>query len=253
MNVKDMILSQPMEDVVRAFIDRLRAETEQREKAIQRMTKFVLSLRDIEPCESGHLLLGIYHFDDDGEFLDPCLYSKKELLVEFEPESELSQLKSLAEIDSLEDEELDRLAHFKSRPESYSFILSPWNEILGYEVNSHNVQDVGAAALCAEVLYEMTFFGFEEEKVEAEHRQLHETMRKSEEIRKLPEEDQKKHFIPAEELFAKLGLPERAKNEEQSEQRRLCREVLTNKIRTHHALLKYCFGEKNVKSFKTLR
>ena len=53
---------------------------------------------------------------------------------------------------------VDRLAHFKSRPESYSFILSPWNEILGYEVNSHNVQDVGAAALCAEVLYEMTFF-----------------------------------------------------------------------------------------------
>ena len=54
MNVKDMILSQPMEDVVRAFIDRLRAETEQREKAIQRMTKFVLSLRDIEPCEYAH-------------------------------------------------------------------------------------------------------------------------------------------------------------------------------------------------------
>ena len=42
-----------------------------------------------------------------------------------------------------------------------------------------------------------------------------------------------KHFIPAEELFAKLGLPERAKDEEQPEQRRLCREVLTNKIRTH--------------------
>ena len=54
-------------------------------------------------------------------------------------------------------------------------------------------------------------------------------------------------------LFAKLGLPEGAKDEEQSEQRRLCREVLTNKIRTHQALLKYCFGEKNVKSFKTLR
>ena len=49
MNVKDMILSQPMEDVVRVFVDRLRAKTEQREKAMQRMTKFVLSLRDIEP------------------------------------------------------------------------------------------------------------------------------------------------------------------------------------------------------------
>ena len=244
MNVRDLILCQPVEDVARAFVDRLRAETEQREKAMQRMTKFVLSLRDIEPCESGHLLLGIYHFDDDGEFLDPCLYSQKELLAEFEPELELSQLKSLAEIDSLDNDELDRLAHSKSRPESYSFILSPWNEVLGYKVNSHNVQDVGAAALCAEVLYEMTFFGFEEEKVEAERRNLHETLRESEEIRKLPEEEQKKHFIPAEELFAKLGLPERTKDEEQSEQRRRCREVLTNKIRTHQALLKYCFGNR---------
>ena len=69
-------------------------------------------------------------------------------------------------------------------------------------------------------------------------------MRESEEIRKFPEEDQKKRFIPAEELFAKLGLPERTKDEEQSEQRWLCREVLTNKVRTHQALLKYCFAEK---------
>lgn len=242
MNIKELILCQPVEDVVRAFVGRLRVEAEQREKAIQHMTKFVLSLRDIEPCESGHLLLGIYHFDDDGEFLDPCLYSKKELLTEFESESELSHLKSLAEIDSLDDEELDRLAHSKPRPESYSFILSPWNEILGYEVHSHNVQDIGAVALCAEVLYEMTFFGFTEEKVKAERRKLHEIMRESEKIRKLPEEEQKKHFIPAEELFAKLGLSERTKGEEQSEKRRLCREVLANKIRTHQALQKYGFG-----------
>ena len=32
MNVKDLILCQPMEDVIRAFVDRLRVETEQREK-----------------------------------------------------------------------------------------------------------------------------------------------------------------------------------------------------------------------------
>ena len=90
----------------------------------------------------------------------------------------------------------------------------------------------------------MTFFGFTEEKVKVERRKLHETMRESDEIRTLPEEEQKKHFISAEELFAKLGRPERTKDEEQSEQRWLRREVLTNKIRTHHALLKFCFGEK---------
>ena len=80
MNVRDLLLCQPVEDVVRAFVDRLRVEAEQREKIIQRMTKFVLSLRDIEPCESGRLLLGIYHFDDDCEFLDPCLYPKRNSL-----------------------------------------------------------------------------------------------------------------------------------------------------------------------------
>ncbi len=242
MNVKDLIMCQSTEDITRAFFNRLGVEGERREAAIQRITEFIMALRDIEPCETGHLLLGIYHFDDDGEFLDPCLYSKKELLAEFAPESELSQMKSLAEIDPLDDEDLDRLAHCKARPESYSFMLSPWNEILGYEVEPRNVEEVGSAVLCAEILYEMTFFGFEEETVEAERQKLHDSIREFEEIRRLPEEEQKKHFIPAEELFAKLGLPERTENEEQSEQRRLCREVLANQIRTHQALQRYGFG-----------
>ena len=43
-----------------------------------------------------------------------------------------------------------------------------------------NVQNVGAAALCAELLYKMPFFGFEKDTVEAERMALEmETKHKS--------------------------------------------------------------------------
>ena len=49
MNVKVLILCQAMKDVVRTFVVRLGGKVEQREQAIQHMTKFVLSLRDTVP------------------------------------------------------------------------------------------------------------------------------------------------------------------------------------------------------------
>ena len=101
------------------------------------------------------------------------------------------------------------------------------------------MQAVGAAALCLEILYEMTFFGFEEEQVEAERQRVYEAVRESEEIRKLPEEEQEKHFIPAERIFTEFNVPERTEKEQQADHRRLCREVLSNNMRTYQALRAY--------------
>lgn len=239
MNVKDLILYQPAEELAMAFADRLGIDPERREKAAQRMLRLILTLHGMEPCKTGHLLLGIYHFDADGEFLDPCLYDKKEIITEFDPASAFSQLKDPSQIDALDDDTAERLAHIRFRPESYGFELSPWNEILGFEVDADNVQAVGAAALCLEILYEMTFFGFEEEQVEAERQRVYEAVRESEEIRKLPEEEQEKHFIPAERIFTEFNVPERTEKEQQADHRRLCREVLSNNMRTYQALRAY--------------
>ena len=239
MNVKDLMVRLPVADIAEAFVDKLNIDDTLREKAIRRVTEIILTLCENEPCETGYLLLGIYHLAEDGEFLDPCLYSRKELSDEFESESEIFRLKSMAEIDALEEEEIERLAHCKTHPESYSFMLSPWKEILGYELDDRNVREVGAAALCAEILYEMTFFGFDEDTVEAERQKLEASLRESEEIRKLPEEEQKKYYTSAEELFAKLNFPKPTQEQEEEDHRRLCREVLVNKWRTHQALRKY--------------
>ena len=183
------------------------------------------------------MILGIFHVDGDGDYLDPCLYSKEELTVGFRSESELARLE---DIEGLTDAELARLSHIRNLPESYAFEFTPWNEILGYEIDACNAHDVGTAELCAAIIWEMTFFGFDEERVDFERRKLDESLRESEEIRKLPDEEQKKYYILAEEVFAKLGFPKQTEEEDWESYRKLCREVLTNHLRTYQALKKIC-------------
>ena len=239
MNVKELIASQPAEAIAAILLDKFRNQPDDRdarERAIKRLIRFIEGLDGIEPVDSGHLILGIFHVDEDGDFLDPCLYCKEELEVGCRADSELA---GLEDIEELTEEEIERLAHIRDFPESYAFEFSPRNEILGYEIDARNACDVGAAELCAAVIWEMTFYGFEEAKVEAERQKLDEALREAEEICKLPEEEQGKHFIPAEEVFAELGLPKQSEEEKQELHRKLCREVLTNNLRTYQALQKY--------------
>ena len=236
MNVKELIMSQPSAAIAAILLDKFHAKPDDRERAMKRLVKFIEDLDQIEPVDCGHLILGISHVDEDGDFLDPCLYCKKELEVGCRADSELA---GLEDIEELTEEEIERLAHIRDFPESYAFEFSPWNEILGYEIDARNACDVGAAELCAAVIWEMTFFGFEEAKVEAERQKLDEALREAEEICKLPEEEQGKHFIPAEEVFAELGLPKQSEEKKQELHRKLCREVLTNNLRTYQALQKY--------------
>ena len=202
MNVKELIASQPPETIANILLDKFRNKPDNRddrERAVNRLIKFIKDLDRIKPIESGHLLLGIFHTD----------------------------------------EELERLAHLRVFPESYAFEFSPWNEILGYEIDAHNAYDVGAVELCAAVIWEMTFFGFDEELVEAERQKLHEAAREAEEISKLPEEEQRKYYVPMEEVFAEFDIPAQTEEEKQEAHRNLCREVLTNNLRTYQALKRY--------------
>ena len=84
-------------------------------------------------------------------------------------------------IDELTVDGTEQAARAIQLPQSYAFELSPWREVLGYEVNTTNAREVGVAALCAAVLYETTFFGFDEKAVDAERQKfydsLHEFMR----------------------------------------------------------------------------
>ena len=236
MNVKELILSHPAVDIAAALVDRLDIEPGKRDKGICRITALIDSLRYMEPDATDYMLLGVYHMYDDREFLDANLYRKSELTAELAPLPGVLAVKS---VDELTVDETEQTARTIQLPQGYAFELSPWCEVLGYEVNIANAREVGVAAFCAAVLYEMTFFGFDEKTVDAERQKLYESFRETEELDKLPPEERAKHFFSAEEVFAELGIPEPSEEKQQETHRQMCREVLINSLRPYRMLEKY--------------
>lgn len=225
MNVKELILSRPAAGIAAALVDRLDFEASKRDRGIHRITALIDSLRGMEPETTNYMLLSVYHMYDDKEFLDANLYCKSELPAELTPLPEVLEMKG---IDELPVDETEQAARAIQLPQGYAFELSPWREVLGYEVNIANAQEVGIAALCAAVLYEMTFFDFDEEAVEAERQKLYDSLHEAEELDKFPPEERAKHFFSAEEVFAGLGIPEPSEEERQEAHRQMCREMLIN-------------------------
>ena len=191
MNVKELILSHPVADIAAALIDRLDVEPAKRDKGIRRITALIDSLRGMEPETTDYMLLGVYHMYDDKEFLDANLYCKSELPAELAP---LPGIITAKGIDELTVDETEQAARAIQLPQGYAFELSPWREVLGYEVNIANAREVGVAAFCAAVLYEMTFFGFDEKAVDAERQKLYDSLHEAEELDKLPPEERAKQF-----------------------------------------------------------
>ena len=236
MNVKELILSQPAAGIAAALVERLDIEPVKRGKGIRRITALIDSLRGMEPEATDYILLGVCHMYDDKEFLDANLYCKSELPAELAPLPDILAVKG---VDDLTVDETEQAALAIQLPQGYAFELSPWREVLGYEVNIANAQEVGAVAFCAAVLYEMTFFGFDEKAVDAERQKLYDSLHEAEELDKLPPEERAKHFFSAEEVFADLGIPESSEEERQETHRRMCREMLINSLRTYQMLEKY--------------
>ena len=90
-----------------------------------------------------------------------------------------------------------------------AYVLTEWNEILGFGMDEQNAEKCGKANLLADILFEMTFFGFDENKV----------IKAREEV--MVEFEVPKSF-PAEEHIENLILKE--KSEEPSEEKGNTRE-----------------------------
>ncbi len=236
MNVKELILSQPAADIAAALLDRLDVEPVKRDKGIRRITALIDTLRGMKPETTDYMLLGVYHMYDDGEFLDANLYCKSELPAGLAP---LPGIITAKGIDELTVDETEQTARAIQLPQGYAFELSPWCEVLGYEIDIANAREVGIAVFCAAVLYEMTFFGFDEKAVDAERQKRYDSFREAEEFDKLPPEERAKHFFSAEEVFAELGIPEPSEEKQQETHRQMCREMLINSLRTYRMLEKY--------------
>lgn len=125
-------------------------------------------------------------------------------------------------------------------PDSYGFEFSPWKEVLGYQVDEKSIMELGKACILAGVIYEMTFFGFDETQVDRERKKLNEAIAESERIRNLPSKEQEKHYIPAEKIFEELGYQDNRTLEEKEEDRqKQRREFLFNQLQKYRVLNLY--------------
>ena len=92
-------------------------------------------------------------------------------------------------------------------PQTYSWILTDFDEIMGYciaetETTIKNINDA-----LAQIIYEMTFFGYSQEDIEKERLELEEAAKEADEGK----------TISAEKLFADLGIEPQTRDEEDSE------------------------------------
>ena len=242
MNIKELIFSIPALDLAEAYAAKYDdLSPEKKGRVVDQVAAFIGTLKDRKPKDTGHLILGISFVDDDEdegrhEFIDACLFKKDDLAAQFDWDSSLAKVTTL---DGLTDDQVEELAHTRILPDSYAYEYSPWDEILGYEVDPYNLMMVGSIPLAADVLWEMTFFGFEESQVDAEREELRRRADELDEILKLPKEEQEKHFTPAEKVFAELGIPERTEEEKQAAHRRMSWEIAENGLRKYHAMRAY--------------
>ena len=241
MNVKGLIFSVPTAALADAYVAKQEVPPEKHDRAVERVTAFIQSLKGKALKGTNHLILGIQIVDDDEdngrrELLDACLFKKDDLVAKFDWDSPLSRVTTL---ENLTDEQIEELAQTRILPDSYAYDLSPWAEILGYEVDPDNAFEVGPVPLAAAVLWEMAFFGFDEAHVDAEREELRRRAEELDEILKLPKEEQEKHLIPAEKIFADMGLLERTEEEKQTVHRRMTREIAENGLRKYQAMRAY--------------
>ena len=240
MTIRTLLDQCTVEDIVSSIMQIASVDESDRPGVYETHAAFVEHLKTLDPIDTGHIVFGLRYMDEGKVSPDASLFSKAEIMEQFDPESEL---KSITEESALSDDEVDRLSHLRFTPESYAFEFTPWTEVLGYEVFQPNVKEYGAAAILASVIYEMTFFGFTQEEQDEERAKLDEAIAESEAIRKLTPEEQKKHYKTAEEVFAELGyVDERTEEEKEQERRALCRDVLYNHLQTYRVLRDYYCG-----------
>ena len=149
-------------------------------------------------------------------------------------------LSTLKNIQSLDLNDIEQILETTTLPSSYAFEFSPWNEILGYELFVPNINSFGADTLLAVIIYEMTFCGFTEEDHQKEVQKLREAIAETESIQKLPEEERKKYYKDAKDVFAEFGYQDtRTEKEKQQEREQLYRETFINHTRKYAILKEY--------------
>lgn len=119
----------------------------------------------------------------------------------------------IEELDNYDIKQIQKILHNIKYLESYSFMLSDWDEILGFNILESTLTYLDRAKLVALIFYEMTFCGFSTSDIEKERNIIED---RCEEIDNMSEEKLRECTYDIEEI-SKLFNIEDNRTDEQKE------------------------------------
>lgn len=155
MNVKELILKQDIENIIKYMQEHFIAEYEDKEEIEKRFDEgFRLSIEDIKntipKTNTNHIIYGLPYkdYNSDGtvdEYVNHCVINLDELKI-FNPNIQIHTFEDIT------------VCHF---PEHWGLMFLDWETILGYEfIDSGYVSEL---SLACDILWELTFFGYTKE------------------------------------------------------------------------------------------
>lgn len=140
------------------------------EEVVAQYVPVLEELERITPASGQeHFVLGMLE-EDHVEAMD---FYMPEVKMFFQPNS---VLRSMTEETICNSQEALEWASLASVPESYVFCYTPWAEILDMRVCAENIVSVGAEELAANILYEMTFWGFTAKAIDEKIKEIQEIL-----------------------------------------------------------------------------
>lgn len=155
------------------------------------------SLAPIKKDNERYVLLNtIYIEDDNFIYNEMSCYNIDEIINNF---------KEIDEIEKIDIEKVttvDQMKYYCNLVDitSYGYELTPWEEILGYEIFEDDLTICNENEMIANILYEITFFGYDQKTIQNFSNSLKKEIDEVEEILKLPKEEQDQYFKDIDEV-----------------------------------------------------
>lgn len=231
--VRDVIAACDLHAVTQDWANRYKDEwselseeqiAEKKRKIEENLNAFrrkLLSLPDTKK-EENYIMIAEKYWDFGEEFISSNLYRSDEFMkfLDFAVKVEIPPMESV-NLDNAK--EIVKKLTTENILTSYGYEFSDWSETLPVRVIPENVERIGLNEFAADILWEMSFNGFDEESQSERKEELEKSMQECDELRSLPEEEREKHYrsVDMDALYARFGIDPPTPEEREMESKKM--------------------------------
>ena len=149
--------------LVKEYISMLSINSDEIEEEEHEFCEFLFKLMQIEPHINNNMVLLFSDYIDDGvNYVEVTLYKISEIKKKFRFCTEYDRYEDIIK---LSDTDIVKLKTSHYNLSGYSFELTRWKDVLGYNIDEENVYEYGIEKAASVILYEITYFGYDQRKI----------------------------------------------------------------------------------------